>query len=412
MIFSPQTKKNLLAVVFVIGVISIAFLLYYVFFRGAAPVPPTNTNNAPINGLPKVNGANGNTNQPIVNGRTNIPPIDTVANGGLTVGTSITPDNAASVAPALDASSNLRYYNPNDGKFYRVAPDGTVELMNDAIFRGVETVAWAQTSDEAILEFPDGANIYYDFDTGRQVTLPKEYTEFDFSPRADQIAFKYMHIDPERRVLGVANPDGSNARAVEDLGYNADRVNVDWSPTGNIAATWSEFIGLDRQELGFIGLQGENFKGTIVEGRGLEQQYSPDGKQLLYSVYSQASDYNPGLWIVDADGDSIGGHRRELGVVTSADKCSFDSSGNFVYCGVPANPADGFGLSDDFLRGTTDEIVRIDLRSGVTNRIAIPTDAQGNSTAVIDSIVVAEDGKSLYYHDKNTGALIKIQLSY
>lgn len=411
MALSLQTKKILFGILLFLSVIVIGFLLYYVFFRTPQPEEPTNVNVAPTNGLPNVNRANENRNAPVNVGPTSIPVIDTVAAGGLTAEHILTPEETIAVAPGLDASGTLRYYNAADGKFYRVLGDGTVQQMSDALFRDVQTLTWAPSTDEAILEFPDGSNIYYDFASGRRVTLPKEYTEFDFAPTSDQIAFKYMHIDPERRVLGVANPDGSNARAIEDLGYNAGRVNVDWSPTGRVIATWAEFIDLDRQELGFIGLQGENFQGTIVEGKGLQQQYSPDGQQLLYSVYSQATNYNPNLWIVDADGESIGGHRKDIALATFASKCAFHSNGQYVYCGVPTNVSDGFGLSDDFLKGSTDEIYRIDLRSGVKSRIAVPVNENGEAQAVVESMIVADDGSAIYYRDQNSGELVKIELS-
>ena len=40
------------------------------------------------------------------------------------------------------------------------------------------------------LEFPDGANVLYDYVNDKQITLPKTWTDFQFSANESQIAFK------------------------------------------------------------------------------------------------------------------------------------------------------------------------------------------------------------------------------
>lgn len=414
MILSDRTKKILQIIVFVLAVVALGYLLYVVFFRPTQPPAPAANTNAGNQGFPDVNAANQNTNG--VDGAANtnmvpagIPAVSKVANGGLTQATSLTPE-VNTQFPSPDKQGLLRYYNPTDGKFYRVNQTGAITQLGEGQFKSVSKVTWAPTTNDAILEFPDGANIYYNLDTGRQVTLPKEYEEFDFSPTSDRIAFKYMHIDKERRVLAVADADGANARTVEPMGIYDYRVQVNWSPTGRVVATWGEYMDMNRQELGFIGLNNENFKGTVVEGRGIRSTYSPDGQQLLYSVYSENTNYNPNLWIVYADGDSIGKSRRDLNIPTFADKCAFASDSKYAYCGIPLNPRDGFAVAEDFLDGVPDEIYRIDVASGVKSKVAVPADAEGNAKYAVENMTVSTDGRYLYFRDKNSGQLIKIDL--
>lgn len=411
---APSVKKILYVVLFLGAVAAFLFLLYVIFFRPEPTPPITNVNNGNV-GLPNVNNANGNI-APNANGNVNgeepepgIPGIDTVASGGLTSTELITPGVNAD-QPAIDTNGDIRYYKPDDGKFYTVDQNGNIKQLGSGQFNGADQVTWADSTNEVIVEFPDGANIYYNLDTDEQVTLPKEYEDFDFSPSSASISFKYMHIDPERRVLAVSSPDGSSARTLESLGLNAERVTVDWSPKGTVAARYAEFIDANRQEMGFVGLNGENFKTTIVEGRGLRSQYAPDGERLLYSTYSASTDYKPTLWVVDADAENIGKNRKQINVNTFADKCAFGTDSSVVYCGVPTESKFGFGLEPDILEGVPDDIYRIDLDTGIQSRIAVPVDNKGNNRYSVEKMFVTGDDSMLVFRDTTTGQLVKVNV--
>ncbi|MFH1426297.1 MAG: hypothetical protein ABIG66_02580 [Candidatus Kerfeldbacteria bacterium] len=408
---SDQVKRILYAIIFTLAILGIAFLIWFVFFRRPAEeAPPAEVVPGEGAALPTVEELlnNANVAPPEEAVFIGVPGVDIVAAGGLTASNILTPDVKA-MDPTIAKDGSMRYYNPDDDKFYRVDENGNITQIGTASFPEVDNVSWAPTTNEAIVEFPDGTNVYYDFDRNKQVTLPKEYEEFSFSPSSDEIAFKYMHIDPERRVLAVSNPDGSGARTIESLGENAHQVQVEWSPTGNVIATNAEFIDGTRQEVGFIGTKGENFKGTIVEGSGLQYDYSPDGEQMLYSVYSQNSDYKPGLWIVDSNGDNIGKNRTELNINTFASKCTFGGSSS-VYCGVPTEQKYGYGLSPGVLDGIPDEIYKIDTNTGSRTRIAVPVNANGSSVYSVETMNISADGHTLYFTDATTGEIIKISI--
>lgn len=414
---NPQIKRIALAILFVIGVLAVAYLLYFFFFRQApeAPIPVVNQNvNGGVAGqLPNVNQPADPTNQqpqdPTTAGDTGLPTIDTVANGGDTLAQSVTPGIDVA-APDAAGDGTVRYYDARDGKFYRVDGEGNIRQIGTAQFPNVQSVDWAPSSDEAILEFPDGSNIYYDFLSNRQATLPKEYEDFSFSPSSDSIAFKYIHPDEERRVLAASNPDGTEARTLESLGANADRVTVDWSPTGKVAAHYAEFIDLNRQTIGFVGLNNENLRGVVISGSGLQTQYSPDGQRMLYSTYSSATDYQSTLSIVDADGNNIGKNNQPLELRTSADKCAFSPDGASVYCGVPSSNEFGSGIQPDVLANSTDDIYRVNLSTGVSTKIATPVDANGVPRYSVSDMTVSDDSGQLFFQDGNSQELITIDL--
>lgn len=106
-----------------------------------------------------------------------------VAFGGLTETKKL--NDSASVAATLSGDgSNVQFYNQEDGKFYKIDKDGKTVLLSDKIFHNVENVTWAGDKEKAVLEYPDGSNVVYDFASESQTTLPKHWEDFNFSRTA------------------------------------------------------------------------------------------------------------------------------------------------------------------------------------------------------------------------------------
>ncbi len=190
------------------------------------------------------------------------------------------------------------------------------------------------------------------------------------------------------------------------LGENADKVQIAWSPNNQIIATsrTGEPQGFDRQEILLVGMHGENFKSLIVEGWGFDYKWSPQGDRMLYNVYNSASDYKPLLWIVDAQGDRIGSNRRSLGINTWAEKCAF-ADNSTVYCAVPQTLERGYGMMPELADTIPDTFYKIDLSTGLKTPVAVP---YGTYTA--SQVTISADGQYLYFTDKATGRLNRIQL--
>jgi hypothetical protein len=125
---------------------------------------------------------------------------------------------------------------------------------------------------------------------------------------------------------------------------------------------------------------------------------------LLYSIYSSANDLKPSLWIVNAQGENIGAGRRNLGLETWANKCTFANTED-IYCAVPQNLEKGAGLFQDLANFTTDAIYKINTQSGTTKLIAVL-----DKSFTISDIVVSKDKKTLFFVDKRTSAVHKIDM--
>ena len=372
------TKKVLLIIAFLAVSGLIGYGLYYIFIstRKIVPPPPPTGEVLPPGQLPPSGAAPATTT-----GVTRGPEGELLPISGIIEPTApgfYKPVPVKQVItetatyPSLNAGGDFRYYNANDGKFYRVMPDGGIKNLSDQVFFNAQKVTWAKSQNQAVIEYPDSSKIIYNFDTNKQVTLPKHWEDFSFSADGSQVAAKSIGLDPSNRWLVTVGSDGAGARLIEPMGENADKVIVNWSPSQQVVAfsqTGAPQSG-ERREVLFIGLNGENFKSAIVEGSGFQPQWSTTGKKLLYSVYSSRTDFKPELWLVDSYGDSIGNNRHLLKLNTWADKCTF-SNDDTAFCAVPKDLPSGAGMSRDLAAYNYDDLYKIDLKTGLKTPIPL-----------------------------------------
>ncbi len=408
MALSERTRKILAVLLFSVSIFGIGGALYFTFFRAPTPpaAPAVVSSVAPSGALPSsVPGAP--TAAPSPGAGAPLPTPSPVAAGGPTATTLLTQ------APVADTTLNgngasMNYYDRTDGHFYTIDANGNVQSLSDKSFPQVSSVAWNKTGSKAVLTFPDDSKIVYDFANQKQVTLPSQWQDVSFSPIGDQLEAKDMALDPQNRWLVTSNADGSNVRAIQDLGDNADSVTVSWSPNDQVVAfAKSPSLPQDslyRQSLVPIGKNNENFQALTVEGLGFQPQWSPGGSQLLYSVSGDFSNGKPLLWITDATPNTMDQNRRSLGLNTWADKCTFASSAT-LYCAVPTSLPDQAGLQRVLFRTNPDQLYKVDVATGQTSLVAAP---QGG--VAMENLQVSKDGGTLFFTDASTQQLERIRL--
>jgi hypothetical protein len=415
--FLSRFKNIFLVLAFILTTIIIGYLIYILFFKpNIVPTtkPAAQTTNTPAGtGLPE-SAAGGKKNIVSSTTETTLPSEQTaiaqIPEKAATKATgSLTETTEFIASPTLGATlssngSDIQYYDPNSGKFNRIDKNGDSQELSDKIFHNVEKVTWSPDKNKAILEYPDGAKIVYDFGNQKQITLPKHWKDFDFSPDGRQIVLKSIGLDPDNRWLAIASDDGANVRPLEALGEKDSTVYPAWSPNNQIVAMYTEGKDFDSQEVYFVGLNNENFKSTVVEGRGFEPKWSPQGDKLLYSVYSSSNDMKPNLWIVNAQGDNIGTGRNNLNIETWANKCTFANAAE-LYCAVPENLPEGAGLFPELAATTKDRLYKIDISTGLKKLIAVP---DGDYT--MSDLMISSNGYYLYFTDNNTKQIRKIKL--
>lgn len=414
--FFKRYQKILLVVAFLLAIVVIAYFIWTTFFSSFTSPVPSETATDTTGRLPEAGQGGfepGDATGPGGLPEPEEPSTDTakeppiypepslkddgprdIATGGLTKTNLVV--NTQVLGASLAANGrDMQYYDYQTGKFYRLDKNGEPQALSDKVFYAVENVTWSPKKNTAILEYPDGSNIVYDFDREKQITLPAHWEDFEFSSSGEQVVAKSLGLDPDNRYLIISNTDGSEVKALEYIGKNDDKVIPKWSPTNQIAAMYTRGLDFDRQTLYFIGLNDENFKSTVVEGRGLSAQWSEKGDKLLYSAYNSTSNLMPELWIVNAQGENIGKGRKKLNLQTWANKCAF-SDDRYVYCAVPKELPEGAGLFPELALRTSDDLYKVDTVTGLRSLVAVP-DGEYN----MSDITLSSDRSNLYFTDKN-----------
>lgn len=400
-------RKILIIAGFIILVIGIGFGIYLVFFKAPAtgPAPITEIPTGPGGGLP-ISGlakplAPGTVAGGAVTGPAGLPAAKTIATANLSL------SGAAGITMSSDGQS-VQYYDSNSGMFYRANAGGALTPISNTKFFQVQSAAWSNDSSKAVLEYPDGSNIVYDFAADKQlVTLPKHWQDFEFTPDSGKIISKSVGDDINNRWLIISDINGTNSKVVSALGENADKVEIAMSPD-------SQVVGFSRtgdptgeagtQEVYLIGQNNENFKSLKVKGLEFKAEWAKEGGRILYSVADPANGYRPTLWVADAQGDNVGTNSVKINLDTFVDKCAI-ISGYRAYCAVPKSLDEGAGLDQRLATGTDDQIYFIDLRTGATSFIGAP-DVSYN----IDKISVSSDESYIYFTDKTGGGLHQMKI--
>jgi len=409
--FFSKYKKIFLILGFLLICFFLGYLIYSLFFKHLIiPENKTNTSSTSSSAsLPTAQEGEGNIisekeNKLINNQERKIfPKASDVALGGLTKTKTL--NDSPSFKPTLSSDGNsIQYYDKKDGHFYKIDKNGNKTLLSDKVFHNAENIAWSHQKNKAVIEYPDGANIIYDFDKKNQITLPKHWKDFNFDPHSDQLVMKSIGQNENNRWLAIVNDNGSKVKAIEALGDKDDTVYPSWSPNGQSIAMFTEGKNFDEQELYFVGLNGENFKSTTIEGRGFVPLWNKKGDRLLYSVYSSENEMKPELWIVDAQGDQISNDRQKLNIETWANKCVF-ANNTELYCAVPQSLEKGAGLFPELADNSIDYLYKINTKTGLKKLVAIP-DKNYN----ISNLIVSENNDFIYFTDKLNGELHQIRL--
>lgn len=392
---SDRLKMIIKVVGFVLLTALIGFFLYLLFFRGAPSVTPTDEGGGTTpsaGGLPGSEAGAGTGGGGVAEEPTGLP-ASPVAEGGPTTTLQLTSSRITS--PTITSGNKIAFYDPRDGKFYTIDSNGNIVALSDATFPQAETVVFADDAAKAAIEFPDGSNIIYDFTTDEQTTLPTHWEDFAFSPDTDEVVSKSLGSDVNSRALTITDSDGTRTQIIAALGEAESKVTPSWSPNNNIVAfseTGQLQSGFGKQEIYLLDTDGEAASSIVVDGSNFSAIWSPSGTAILYSVADTGNDYRAALWYTKATGTDAGSGRRDLGVETWVEKCTF-SDESMVYCAVPRTGADSSGM-DPRLVKSTDDVYLINVTTGKKTLIGSPVlDLQ------MFNLSLSDDGSLLYFTD-------------
>src|SRR3989338_2172638 len=421
-------KKILLAVLLlIITVVMISAVVWLIFIRqpGGSVAPQPGENEAAGGRLP---GAGNEFNPNIIGpsgrllagenesgaaagegGAETEQEIDEIAAGGLTKTNSLIEDSAVAVE---FRGNSFNYLNRADNKVYELSLDGAEKyLLSNEAFPNVDRVTWSDDGQKVILEYPDGANIIYDFIQNKKTTLQNGLENPDFDSHSENVAYKFVGANQDDNWLVVTDLKTNSAKALEPLGGKGAQVQVSWSPDNQVVAFYREARGINSEEIILIGQNDENFLSIKVDGSNFRGSWSPKGDKLLYSVVDAQSDYQPVLWVVDAQGESVGRNNFSLRLNTWVDKCVFAPDGRYVYCAVPSSLPIGAGLYPDLLNDSADAMYKIDLDTGYGQMLAYPVAGDGSfSDYQAAKLFISASADKLYFFDNFSQRIYYIRL--
>jgi len=401
---SPKLKKILIIVGFIAVILILGFIIYFTFFRVPAEQPVIIPTEEPptTGGLPLAGEA---TARPEVKGDA-IGVFGERITGGLLSADDLTAISANNIT--LSATGNsVQYYDADSGLFYSVDKNGNTNTLTNKKFYNVKNVTWSGDKNKAVLEYPDGSNIIYNFKTKQQTTLPKHWEDFNFSPDGEKLISKSISDDVDARWLISSNVDGTNTKVITALGENADKVQVAWSPNNQVVAfssTGDPTSSLGTEEIYLLGQNNENFKSLKVQGFNFQAKWAQEGDRLLYNVTDPGTDFKPVLWITDASGDNIGTNAVKVNLNTWVDKCTVVSNYR-AYCAVPKILDSGAGLEPRAAYESDDIIYAVNLKTGAVNFIGEP-----DTDYSISQVSVSEKEDYIFFTDRATGTLHKMKV--
>lgn len=408
-------RRIFLIIVFVVVIVGISAFLWLAFFKPPSlpVVQPPLTPAAPQTGLPQSGPSTLIPTTPSAPGvpssgfptGTPLPGTPTTS-GRIQVQAIIALTSSPTVSPTISASGDaIIYWNSTDSRFYIVSSAGAAQALSPKEFFSIESAMFSSDRANALISYPDGAKIVYNFKIGTQYTLPSFWKDFSFSPDGASLVFKSIGRDIESRVLATASLDGSNFQDLTTLGDNESHAYPLWSPQGGIVALYTEASGLERQNLFFVGEHNEQFQSIPIPGLGFKAMWTNRSGRLIFQTYSGDTSYRPDLWIVDASVGSLGTNRRDLHVETFLDTCALSADDRTLFCAIPRDLPEGAGLTPQIAETLSSDFWKIDLETGLKTLLLAPRDPVN-----VETVLVSSDEKYLFFKNRADGRLYEIKL--
>lgn len=238
------------------------------------------------------------------------------------------------ISPSVDSSGRrIRYFDAKERKLKDTDFAGTLaSALSDHEFQNVFRVTWAPTSTLAILEYEDEFSnrqlSLVDVATGTTTPLHQNIRALAWSPDGSQIAYQWRNDVTGENAIFLSSPDTSNRRALMPLQLLA--VDLFWLDARTILIVEKPTPGI--QSLVLVYDLETARPHVILQNRyGVSVRPSPDGKKLLFSSTTDAEGNVLLTEIYGIDGTLL----ATLPFVTLAEKCTWGSDSETLFCAVP-----------------------------------------------------------------------------
>ena len=313
------------------------------------------------------------------------------------------------IGATFDKKNNdIMYYSAQDGTTWKSGADGKgKQQISTAKVSGIVNVLWSADRSKVLTTVnSNGINNFYEYDLALQkaTALKKGLDTAVWDDLGDKIFYKYFDQIAKTRTLNVANPDGSGWQKMTDLSIR--NISVAQIPSTSLVSFWNSPAAGEETQLQTVGVAGGQAQ-TIFSGKyGADYLWSPNGAEALVSSLTDQNSKKMTLGVVKLDGSYI-----DLGIPTFASKCVWSADSKTIYYALPGGIPDGATLPDDYQNNkftTADTFWKIDITTGMKDRLVDPADAVGTYDS--SNLFISPDEDALFFTNKVNKKLYKIAL--
>jgi len=234
-------------------------------------------------------------------------------------------DNGAQAYGIIPGNKGVAYFDM-DGKFSISDFIGSEkQTVSESVGGKVLQSLWFSNKMEVILTLitQNGlGKLYYDYQNGKATLLDNRIQNISFSPDNSKLAYNFFDDNTYDGSISISRVDGSSF--VKIFKTRLSDIKIQW-PQENLISFHKAPSEDEPIDLFTIDNEGENFTKLLENKKGLKVVWSPDGKNLIYSVNNGRETQLNYMFIESRK-------EKELGLNTSADQCVWGKDNSNIIC--------------------------------------------------------------------------------
>lgn len=288
--------------------------------------------------------------------------------------------------------TEVRYVERETGNIYAFRlNERTLTRLTNRTLPGIQEASWFPDASMAFVRFMDETNASETYalpaDGGEGYALERNLADVAVT----ESSVVTLMSSTNGSVATVANANGTNARTLFTSLLSSLRLHATDSTV--FAATKAASVSD-----GYLFKTGTSFERILGPLKGLTALPSPSGTQVIYS-YVSGNTTRSGLYNLSTHTATA------LPVVALPDKCVWTDDEKRIYCGIPRTV--GIGWPDTWYQGVahfTDRIWRIDVDARIASLVVDPKLV---ADADIDAVALEVDpvADALVFTNKTDGSL-------
>ncbi|MBI2052302.1 MAG: hypothetical protein HYT38_01310 [Candidatus Sungbacteria bacterium] len=374
-----KSKKILIILAVILGLIFMGMLVYYFFFKKMALPPP---------GAPPEDILGGEVVAPAQKERLVALTQETVLGAAVTNFTEPTSDLKVTYVAWDGVINQIDFNGGNKNKIGLAASERIGEVVFSRDGRLI-SVKYALAS---------GQNRYlvYDVEKKSLKSLPTNTAGLSLSPLGDKVVI----LSPGENALKISTASGDltdfkniSATQIPDLildWHNDNTIALKTRPSG---LAWGILYNLD--------LKTKKINRILGNVYGLTSLFSPSGKKVLVSETEQDGS-SLKLKSINLEKNT----QSAISQFTLPEKCAWAQDDRTIFCGIIKTEND-YIMPDDYykrkIKSSGEEIIRINLDTGQTQKII-----EGIFNAA--NLFLAPDESYLFFINKIDGRLYRLTL--